>query len=350
MPPAPNQSEPFQQAGHYWFPVNQPSKRSRKAQKYLAGHVTRVDGGHVEWHWLYDPHSTVRRDILSLLARQARRVTECEQTHLTLDSNFSLADINFQVQHNILEEPYAPGPSPPHYALHGFHNIHNHNLWHSLLEDFLPQFNPLVFTDRRVRSEPPPPGPAQRQWTNSNKALLNLLSSTEVRADDGSYISTVVYDQLHMLHYSLPALLLQVPPFATHAQKTKIICSNCTRFLEGSWRSLVTEATREIAESNAQAQAKAATRAPSAETDRDPAPPAPTLAGPPPPASDTEDEPQGAGAGAEGCAQPPGAHLAANTPAARRNQLILGKVRAMQYSRAMNHLRSNGLASGTLNT
>lgn len=118
-----------------------------------------------------------------------------------------------------------------------------------------------------------------------------------MRADDGSYKSTPLYDKLNMLHYCLPALLLQVPPFATHAQKTKLICSNCTRFLEGSWRSLVTEATRDITESNAQARDKAA-RAPTGLVDPGQGQASPSS----PPAGDSDpdqEEPAG-GAGAAG--------------------------------------------------
>ena len=65
------------------------------------------------------------------------------------------------------------------------------------------------------------------------------------------------YDKRTMLHYCLLALLLQVPQYPTHGFKTKIICYNCNRFLDCSWRSLVMEAAHEIGELNVRAPARA---------------------------------------------------------------------------------------------
>jgi hypothetical protein len=102
----------------------------------------------VEWHWLYDPHRTERRQAASLLARQARKVTDLEKAHLLLDNNFSLADVTYRIHHNIVESSQRAGPSPAQYALYGFRNTHNIPLWTSLLEDYILQFDPEIFTTR----------------------------------------------------------------------------------------------------------------------------------------------------------------------------------------------------------
>jgi hypothetical protein len=101
-----------------------------------------------------------------------------------------------------------------------------------------------------------------------------------------------------MLARCLPILLLRVPKLATNKSKQQTIRRNCNLFLKGSWRSLVCKAKRELEDLNANMQKRAASH--------------PVL-----PASATH----------------------------AKEHIILERARSLQYSRAMNLLRSPGLSA-----
>ena len=133
-------------------------------------------------------------------------------------------------------------------------------------------------------------------WVQCVKALTNLIKQTVTKDSDGNITSNEVYDQLTMIARCLPILLLRVPPLATHKGKQQIMRHNCNLFLKGSWRSLVCKARRELEELNERAHKRTASH--------------PTLSG----------------------------------SSRSKEQTVLDRARSLQYSRAMNILRSPGLA------
>ena len=170
--------------------------------------------------------------------------------------------------------------------------------WHSVLQWVQYDFNPELFLVRRINSEAPPPGKAKKLWIACAKAITNLLQQQITRNDTGAYLPDPLFDQLTMLTRCLPTLLLRVPPQADRQTKGSIMIRNCQRFLQGQWRSLATTAHEELTVCN-------------------------VLAARP----RQEDSPQ-----------PPPTE-------ASKHQHVLARARALHYSKAMNLLRSPGLAT-----
>ena len=190
------------------------------------------------------------------------------------------------------------GPSPLRYSLLGFKNAGNTAHWHSVLRWVQFDFDPAQFLVRRINSEAPPKGKAQKLWTNCAQALTQLLQQQVQHDDAGTYIPDRLFDQLTMLTRCLPTLLLRVPPMADHDTKSSIVVRNCQRFLQGHWRSLATTAHEELTVCNILATRPRDQQSPT-----------------PPP---TE---------------------------ASKHQHVLARARALHYSKAMNLLRSPGLAT-----
>ena len=289
---------------YYWIPTSEQlrqSVRQRQPQRRMAAQITCTDASLTQWTWLHDPQVPQSRPTPCLQAQQIRRITEEEQGHLLLDSNFTLADVTYRIHHNWLESTHPTGPSPPQYDLTGFQNSCNAQLWQGLLHEFLPQWDPAVYLQRRIPSAAPPKGRATKAWTQCVKALTNLLGQNEHQTSSGVYSPDSLYDKLTMMAQCLPILLLRATPFTSNAARTKLICRKCNLFLSGAWRLLTTEAARELA-------------------DRPVPRPAPS------PASLPEQ-------------QQPKAQVA------RQHQIVLERTRLLQYSRAMNLMRSPGLAT-----
>ena len=262
----------------------------------MAACITRTGPDLTEWTWLHDPAIPQHRPTLCLQAQQVRSITAEERSHLLLDCNFTLADVLYRIHHNWQEPQEADGPSPLHFDLAGFKHTNNQALWRGLLQDFLPQWEPSVYLSRRIPSAAPPKGKATKAWTQCVRALTNLLGQNEHINSSGEYVPDPLYDKLTMLVQCLPILLLRAVPFTSNAARTKLICRKCELFLSGSWRLLTTEAARELAACPASTSAR--------------------LPGQPP-----------------------------TNQASQRHQTVLQKTRLLQYSRAMNLLRSPGLAT-----
>jgi hypothetical protein len=81
-------------------------------------------------------------------------------------------------------------------------------MWHSLLHNFLQQWDPTVYLCRRIPSAAPPKGKATKAWVQCVKALTNLLGQNEHLNLEGTYQPDPLYDQLTMMAQCLPILLL----------------------------------------------------------------------------------------------------------------------------------------------
>jgi hypothetical protein len=197
----------------------------------MAAPITGTDASLTQWTWLHDPQVPQSRPTPCLQAQQIRRITEEEQGHLLLDSNFTLADVTYRIHHNWLEATHSTGPSPPQYDLTGFQNSCNAQLWQGLLHDFLPQWDPAVYLQRRIPSAAPPKGRATKAWTQCVKALTNLLGQNEHQTSSGVYLPDSLYDKLTMMAQCLPILLLRATHSTSNAARTKLIyntqCSVC---------------------------------------------------------------------------------------------------------------------------
>ena len=187
--------------------------------------------------------------------------------------------------------------TPLDFNLKGFRNTDNRQHWSNLLTWLQHEFDPEIFLIRRINAIPPPKGKSQKLWVQCIKSLVNLQKQNMIQHDDGTYVPDPLFDKLTMLSKCLPILLLRVPPAVAPETKAAIITKNCERFLEGAWQGLALAAQQDLEVCNIFAQGKnAAERRP------------------PPDSAQT------------------------------RLQQVLEKTRLLQYSKAMNLLRSPGLA------
>lgn len=83
-----------------------------------------------------------------------------------------------------------------------------------------------------------PENSAAPTYANCVGALCRVLKLLDDDRNDPAF------QKLHTLFYCLPSLLLRVPKDVPHRKKTKIIESNCERFLRGKWKSLFMEAAK----------------------------------------------------------------------------------------------------------
>ena len=292
----------FVLGGKFWFNRKTAAKQFNvKHQPYCyAGTITNVTSNMVYWQWDYDSSSrtTMRRTDL-LIKQQPQVVTDAQQRFLDADPTYTLANVSF-----LLTQGYQPtdsavgGPSPLRYSIVGFKNAGNTTHWHSVIRWVQFDFDPAQFLVRRINSEAPPKGKAQKLWSNCAQALTQLLQHQVQRDDTGAYVPDRLFDQLTMLARCLQILLLRVPPRADSDFKGSIIIRNCQRFLNGHWRSLATTAHEELTVCNILAARPRAQDRPI-----------------PPPQE------------------------------ASKHQHVLARARALHYSKAMNLLRSPGLAT-----
>ena len=282
----------------YWFNQKAHIKitNTRQQCECFAGKVLKVTSTLIQWAWLYAPHiSFIRgRDILN--RQKPALVTDSQQLYLSKDATLTLREAQY-----LISKGAQPGEqihfTPLDFNLKGFRNTDNRQHWSNLLTWLQHEFDPEIFLIRRINAIPPPKGKSQKLWVQCIKSLVNLQKQNMIQHDDGTYVPDPLFDKLTMLSKCLPILLLRVPPAVAPETKAAIITKNCERFLEGAWQGLALAAQQDLEVCNIFAQGKnAAERRP------------------PPDSAQT------------------------------RLQQVLEKTRLLQYSKAMNLLRSPGLA------
>ena len=237
---------------HYWFLK---SNGTRQFQERFVGKVTQVMLGKVTWSWLFDPDQLDTRLFPLLQKQRTQHVTDEEIALVNHDPAYSLRNVKELLRMSASCSPQLF--SPLQNDLTGFLMKDPHK-WSYLLQNWLPNFNPLGFLTRRINSEAPT-GDAKAQWVKCVKALTNLIGQYESRCDDGFLVSNPTYDQLTLLARCLPILLLRVPKKATMKTKQQLMRQHCNLFLRGSWQSLALKAGRELRELNERAQQHAQT-------------------------------------------------------------------------------------------
>jgi hypothetical protein len=127
------------------------------------------------WTWVHDPHLPQRRPTLCRhwQAQDICQITADEPMHLALNPNFTYADVLYRIHHNWSEpsQHQSPSRAPLQFDLTGFKNAHNSMLWHSLLHNFLLQWDPTIYVTCRIPSEAPQKGKTTITWIQSVKAL-----------------------------------------------------------------------------------------------------------------------------------------------------------------------------------
>jgi len=263
--------------------------------------VLDVFRGQVTWKWCFDQEQQETRLIHTLRLQRSRQLTEAEFSLISTDPAYTLKDVAGLLLLGPENCDSSAQFSPIHYTWEGF-LMQDDIQWTDILHKWLPKFDPAAFLVRRVNSEAPT-GDAKGPWVQCVKAITNLLSQTEVRDDEGFLKPDQLYDQLvnsiAMLARCLPIRLLRVQTNASTKAKQNLIRHNCHLFLRGSWPSLVLKANRELTQLN-EASKQSRTNLPGIQQSQ-----------------------------------------------VRREQTILARARAMQYSRAMNLLRSSGLSTAS---
>ena len=133
------------------------------------------------------------------------------------------------------------------------------------------------------------------------EALVHLQQQSLIQREDCTYASDLLFDQLTILAKCLPILLLRVPQRLAAATKAFIVIKTCNRFWKGAWQSLALGAQQDLQVCNVLAQEKN--------------------------------------------------HAAQQQPpdtASVHSAQVLERARQLQYSKAMNLLRSPGLARQSL--
>ena len=191
-----------------------------------------------------------------MLQQGAEKVTEPEMTHLLEDSCYSKAEVEHLLATTgpaIVSD--AEIDDLPELVFDGFRNAQNRVKWGRLLSQWLPTFDPAQFLIGKINAEAPT-GEAAKAWTDCVRAITALQDQTQHQRADGTYESTELNDQLQMLARCLPILLLQVPRTFNVAGKVKIVKRNCAQFLRGEWRSLVVKAQRELQQAAKQVETR----------------------------------------------------------------------------------------------
>ena len=164
----------------------------------------------VHWRWDYaSSSSTTMRPYDLLLKQKPQVVTAAQQRYLDVDPSYTLANVSFLIANGYPPtDSAAGGPSPLRYSLLGFKNAGNTPHWHSVLQWVQFDFDPAQFLVRRINSEAPPTGKAQKLWTKCAQALTQLLQQQVQRDDASACIPNSLFDQLRMFTKCLPTLLL----------------------------------------------------------------------------------------------------------------------------------------------
>ena len=290
----------FQPGQVYWFNQRSHIKvfSSRQHSECSAGRVLLVSSAVIQWEWLYAPATTVSRHQDILYQQKPILVSALHQDFLAHDPTLTLRDVLFLLSSgtqpvSLSEELFTPCS----FDLAGFKSVQNVSLWNSQLHWVQHVFDPKAFLIRRINAEAPPKGKPQQLWVQCIRALVHLQKQTMNQQEDGTYVPDPLFDKLTMLSKCLPILLLRVPSTVQREAKASIIIKNCQRFLNGAWRSLAITALQDLQASNILALGRN-------HVDRLQPPEVPTI----------------------------------------RHEQALDKARQLLYSKAMNLLRSPGLA------
>ena len=179
--------------------------------------------------------------------------------HVLLDPGFTQTDVNARISEGVAEglsddeDEEAPFVSPPQYSFHGFHDTGNSRKWLSLLQSWLPTFDPTAFLIRKINAKAPV-GKARGLWVQCLKAVTNLVSQFERTNAQGDYVPSIEFDQLQMLLRCMPAMLLQVQHRDTYDTRAKKVSARCGKFLRGQWRCLFDAAVRDLQGENKHAE------------------------------------------------------------------------------------------------
>jgi len=150
----------------------------------------------------------------------------------------------FQVQARFAQG--IPATTFPHIPLHstgaiplsldGFWDTLNTHQWNSSLLWLERDFDPTRFLTRKPNTVAPQ-GTARTSFLNCLKAGTNLLIQFQSTHPDGTLQQNNRYNQMTMLLRCAPILLLQQGSF--HKQNfTNIVNRRCTQFLRGEWHHL----------------------------------------------------------------------------------------------------------------
>ena len=243
----------FQIGDYFWFQYQRAGSQGNG--KYFAGKVTDLVGDTLTWQWC-DTEDRISRRIQDVLQQGAEKVTKPEMTHLLEDSCYSKAEVEHLLATTgpaIVSD--AEMDDLPELVFDGFRNAQNRVKWGRLLSQWLPTFDPAQFLIGKINAEAPT-GEAAKAWTDCVRAITALQDQTQHQRADGTYESTELNDQLQMLARCLPILLLRVPRTFNVAGKVKIVKRNCAQFLRGEWRSLVVKAQRELQQAAKQVETR----------------------------------------------------------------------------------------------
>ncbi len=146
-----------------------------------------------------------------------------------------------------------PAFSSLQYSLIGFTDTRDIGKWSGLLLHWLPTFDPVVLLQviRRIDSEAPTGG-AKEAWAQCQSS--HLLKQTVTRDSNGDIVSNA--SAVLPAHYAgkMPPYLISASSKARHKQEQAINGSAQLKpdsQLDGSWRSLVCKAKRELEDLNA---------------------------------------------------------------------------------------------------
>ena len=240
----------------YWFQCR--NVQCTGHGQHFAGKVVRTTASFVTWAW-HDNQRQEQRSINTLPPAAPQLISDQQMRHVQVDPGFSQHEVVRRIAEGVTEglsdedDQDIPSVSPPQYSFQGFHNTNNTRHWSSLLQSWLPTFDPTAFLIRKINAKAPV-GRARGLWVQCLKAVTNLVSQFERTTGEGDYVPSIEFDQLQMLLRCMPALLLQVEHRDSFETRAKKVSARCGKFLRGQWRCLYEAAVQNLNGQNKHAE------------------------------------------------------------------------------------------------
>ena len=173
-------------------------------------------------------------------------ITDKELLYLQEDSSLTYTEVSMRIAENRpttnLHRPLPHVTRDQPLSLEGFWDILNTNKWADTLQWLEEKFDPRTLLQRKPNTTAPL-GTARAAFLDALKAATNLLAQFRLLDSDGNLQPNPKYDQMTMLLRCMPLLLLRRGP--TYQNFTQLVHRRIGHFMRGEWRILYESTSKE---------------------------------------------------------------------------------------------------------